>query len=190
MIKNGCIWESGVPSSSSGKMVKKKKSRFLGLQTILGLASLIYGHYLARANQSAQQQSLCSLLQFSLSFRERIFSSMEYEIFTFLTKKKLLLSAVIWFRCPTWSSNEMLLVTAAITSSIWFWWPCLAGANMLGVEKPYAQNAMFPHDISTKEGCEKWSANRSESWQGLLKSRTYQWPKKADYQYYTMGSQV
>ena len=154
MIKNGLYLRKLdalqlVKEKNSGE----KKSRFLGLQTILGLASLIYGYYLA----SGVTNPIAAILVFFVAVlfvilgTYLLFNAGITKFLHFLQKRKnyyyqpnnMISVSNLIFRMK---KNAVGLATITILSTMVL--VTLSGGANIYAGGEYMQNAMFPHDIS------------------------------------------
>lgn len=192
MIKNGLYLRKLdalqlVKEKNSGE----KKSRFLGLQTILGLASLIYGYYLA----SGVTNPIAAILVFFVAVlfvilgTYLLFNAGITKFLHFLQKRKnyyyqpnnMISVSNLIFRMK---KNAVGLATITILSTMVL--VTLSGGANIYAGGEYMQNAMFPHDISLQGK----GVNGQQIDQVLTEfSQEQNLPvtKKAVYQYYTMG---
>ena len=192
MLKNGLYLRKLdalqlVKEKNSGE----KKGRFLGLQTILGLASLIYGYYLA----SGVTNPIAAILVFFVAVlfvilgTYLLFNAGITKILHFLQKRKtyyyqpnnMISVSNLIFRMK---KNAVGLATIAILSTMVL--VTLSGGANIYAGGEYMQKAMFPHDISLQGR----GVNGQQLDQVLTEfSQEQNLPvtKKVVYQSYTMG---
>ena len=169
----------------------EKKGRFLGLQTILGLASLIYGYYLA----SGVTNPIAAILVFFVAVlfvilgTYLLFNAGITKFLHFLQKRKtyyyqpnnMISVSNLIFRMK---KNAVGLATIAILSTMVL--VTLSGGANIYAGGEYMQKAMFPHDISLQGR----GVNGQQLDQVLTEfSQEQNLPvtKKVVYQSYTMG---
>ena len=192
MIKNGLYLRKLdalqlVKEKNSGE----KKSRFLGLQTSLGLASLIYGYYLASGvtNPIAAIFVFFVAVLFVILGTYLLFNAGITKFLHFLQKRKnyyyqpnnMISVSNLIFRMK---KNAVGLATITILSTMVL--VTLSGGANIYAGGEYMQNAMFPHDISLQGK----GVNGQQIDQVLTEfSQEQNLPvtKKTVYQYYTMG---
>ena len=192
MLKNGLYLRKLdalqlVKEKNSGE----KKGRFLGLQTILGLASLIYGYYLA----SGVTNPIAAILVFFVAVlfvilgTYLLFNAGITKFLHFLQKRKtyyyqpnnMISVSNLIFRMK---KNAVGLATIAILSTMVL--VTLSGGANIYAGGEYMQKAMFPHDISLQGR----GVNGQQLDQVLTEfSQEQNLPvtKKVVYQSYTMG---
>lgn len=192
MLKNGLYLRKLdalqlVKEKNSGE----KKGRFLGLQTILGLASLIYGYYLA----SGVTNPIAAILVFFVAVlfvilgTYLLFNAGITKFLHFLQKRKtyyyqpnnMISVSNLIFRMK---KNAVGLATIAILSTMVL--VTLSGGANIYSGGEYMQKAMFPHDISLQGR----GVNGQQLDQVLTEfSQEQNLPvtKKVVYQSYTMG---
>ena len=192
MLKNGLYLRKLdalqlVKEKNSGE----KKGRFLGLQTILGLASLIYGYYLA----SGVTNPIAAILVFFVAVlfvilgTYLLFNAGITKFLHFLQKRKtyyyqpnnMISVSNLIFRMK---KNAVGLATIAILSTMVL--VTLSGGANIYAGGEYMQKAMFPHDISLQGK----GVNGQQLDQVLTEfSQEQNLPvtKKVVYQSYTMG---
>ena len=192
MLKNGLYLRKLdalqlVKEKNSGE----KKGRFLGLQTILGLASLIYGYYLA----SGVTTTIAAILVFFVAVlfvilgTYLLFNAGITKFLHFLQKRKtyyyqpnnMISVSNLIFRMK---KNAVGLATIAILSTMVL--VTLSGGANIYAGGEYMQKAMFPHDISL-QGRGVNGQQLDQVLTEFSKEQNLTVTKKVVYQSYTMG---
>ena len=171
----------------------EKKSRFLGLQTSLGLASLIYGYYLASGvtNPIAAIFVFFVAVLFVILGTYLLFNAGITKFLHFLQKRKnyyyqpnnMISVSNLIFRMK---KNAVGLATITILSTMVL--VTLSGGANVYAGGEYMQKAMFPHDISL-QGKGVDSQQIDQVLTEFSQEQNLSVTKKAVYQYYTMGVQ-
>ena len=169
----------------------EKKSRFLILQTLVGLASLIYGYYLASGvtNPMAAILIFFVAVLFVILGTYLLFNAGVTVFLQLLRKKKsyyykpnnMISVSNLIFRMK---KNAVGLATITILSTMVL--VTLSGGANIFAGGDYMQKAMFPHDISAQGK----NINAEQIDQVMTEfAQEQQLPvtKKVVYEYYTMG---
>ena len=192
LIKNGFYLRKFdalqlVKEKNSGE----KKSRFLLLQTIIGMSSLVFGYYLALgvSNPMAAIIIFFVAVLFVILGTYLLFNAGTTVFLQFLKKKKtfyyqpdnMISVSNLIFRMK---KNAIGLATISILSTMVL--VTLSGGANIYAGGDYMQNAMFPHDFSI-QGKEITGEVLDQALTEFVQEQQLQISKKVIYQYYTIG---
>lgn len=169
----------------------EKKSRFLFLQTLLGLAALAYGYFLALGvtNPLSAVFTFFVAVLFVILGTYLLFNAGITVFLQFLKKKKsyyyqpnnMISVSNLIFRMK---KNAVGLATIAILSTMVL--VTLSGGANIYAGGDYMQNAMFPHDFSI-QGKGTTGEQMDQVLTEFVNEQQLPVTKKGVYPYYTMG---
>ena len=169
----------------------EKKSRFLFLQTVLGLASLAYGYFLALGvtNPISAVFTFFVAVLFVILGTYLLFNAGTTVFLQFLKKKKsyyyqpnnMISVSNLIFRMK---KNAVGLATIAILSTMVL--VTLSGGANIYAGGDYMQKAMFPHDFSI-QGKGVTGEQMEQALTEFVNEQQLPVTKKGVYPYYTMG---
>ena len=169
----------------------EKKSRFLFLQTVLGLASLAYGYFLALGvtNPISAVFTFFVAVLFVILGTYLLFNAGTTVFLQFLKKRKsyyyqpnnMISVSNLIFRMK---KNAVGLATIAILSTMVL--VTLSGGANIYAGGDYMQKAMFPHDFSI-QGKGVTGEQMEQALTEFVNEQQLPVTKKGVYPYYTMG---